>query len=133
MAGAAVVLVVGLGFTFHRLDLRAWREDERRRKEEEEKKRQNDAELRAKERQEEAEQRARERQEERERPAKEAAAKAEAERHEREENKRKLREGLSAPVTEEYLRSELLDPLGREIPEVRQALDALIKTKVERK
>ena len=41
MAGAAVILVAGLGIAFHCLDLRAWKRDEEQRKEEEETKEKN--------------------------------------------------------------------------------------------
>jgi hypothetical protein len=47
----------------------------------------------------------------------------------REENRRRILEAFDAPVTEEYLRANLIDPLGREHPEVRQALDRLLKEK----
>jgi hypothetical protein len=46
-----------------------------------------------------------------------------------EKNRRQFQEALNAPITEEYLRANLMDPFGREHPEVRQALDALLKEK----
>ena len=47
------------------------------------------------------------------------------ERREHEAFRKRMLDALSAPVTEEYLLSELHDPWGREIPEVRKALDEL--------
>jgi hypothetical protein len=55
------------------------------------------------------------------------------ERTQREENRRRFLEALNAPDTEESLRAKLMDPLGREHPDVRQALDALIKANAEKK
>ena len=55
--------------------------------------------------------------------------KGKKERKQWEENRRRFQEALNAPVTEEYLRANLMDPFGKEHPEVRQALDDLLKEK----
>jgi hypothetical protein len=49
------------------------------------------------------------------------------EHKQREKNGRRFQEVLEVPVTEEGLRANLIDPLGRQRPEVRQALEKLIK------
>lgn len=49
------------------------------------------------------------------------------ERKQWEENRLRFQEALGAPVTEESLRANLIDPLGRQRPEVRQALEKLIR------
>ena len=58
---------------------------------------------------------------------------AKRERKQREENARRIKEALEATDTEESLRAKLIGPFGKERRDIRQALDALMKEKGEKK